>query len=110
MKLTVFMILPIFWSVECMPFDQGSGTERVVTSYDMATSYPDLHKRFVDINNVSPEVSSILRQNNMNLDEIKMQHAMLQNKTMLIRDKNRDKDYYQVIPSSTYSTPTAAKE
>lgn len=93
-----------------MPVDQGSATETVVTGYEMATSYPDMQKRYVDINNVSPEVSSLLRQNNMNLDHIKTMQANLQNKTLLIRDKNRDKDYYKVIPSSTLSTPTAAKE
>ena len=109
MKLTVFLILPIFWSVECLPVDQGSVTETVVTGYEMATSYPDMQKRYVDINNVSPEVSSILRENNMNLDQIKTMHAKLQNKTLL-RDKNRDKDYYKVIPSSTIPAPTAAKE
>lgn len=103
------MILSIFWSVECLPVDQGSATETVVTGYEMATSYPDMQKRYVDINNVSPEVSSILRENNMNLDQIKTMHAKLQNKTLL-RDKNRDKDYYKVIPSSTIPAPTAAKE
>lgn len=104
------MILPIFWIVECLPVDQGSGTETVVTGFEMATSYPDMQKRYVDINNVSPEVSTILRENNMNLDQLKTMHARLQNKTLLIRDKNRDKDYYKVIPSSTFPAPTAAKE
>lgn len=110
MKLTVLIILPIFWSVKCMPVDQGSPTESIVTGYEMATSYPDMQKRYVDINNVSPEVSSILRENNMNLEQIKTMQEKLQNKTLLIRDKNRDKDYYKLIPSSTYPAPTAAKE
>lgn len=105
MKLTVFMILPIFWKFECWakPVEQGSGTETVVVE---ATPYPDMQKRYVDINNVSPEVSSILKLNNLNLDEIKSMHARLQNKTV----KDINFNFYELIPSSTYSTPTAAKE
>lgn len=104
MKFSVFMVI---FSVLCRwcfeecsakPVEQGSVTETVLD----VTPYPDAQKRYVDINNVSPEVSSILRENNMNLDQIKTMHAKLQNKT--------NRDFYHVIPSSTYPAPTASKE
>lgn len=81
MKFTVFIILPIFWSCEClaMPVEQGSVTEAVE-----ATPYPDLQKRYVDINNVSPEVSIILQDNNLNLDSIRRMQQELQNKTRYV--------------------------
>lgn len=102
MRFSVFMIFPVLLCFECLmakPLEQGSSATEAVVD---VTPYPDAQKRYVDINNVSPEVSSILRENNVNLDHIKTLQAKLQNKT--------NRDYYHVIPSSTYPAPTAAKE
>jgi hypothetical protein len=95
MKLTVLIIFPIFWICEilAMPVEQGSVTEPVE-----ATPYPDLQKRYVDINNVSPEVSIILQDNNLNLDSIRRMQQELQNKTRY------------VTPTPTYPPATAPKE
>lgn len=101
MKFSVFMIFPLLWCFECSlakPVEQGSVTEAVVD----VTPYPDAQKRYIDINNVSPEVTNILRENNMSLDRIKTMHAKLQNKT--------NRELYYLIPSSTYPAPTASKE
>lgn len=99
MKLSVFLIFPIFWKFECFakPVD---GTDTTVID---VTPYPDAQRQYVDINNVvSPEVTKIINENNLNLDQIKTMHAKLQNKTR--------GTFYHVIPSSTYPAPTAAKE
>lgn len=76
-----------------MPVEQGS-----VTEVAEATPYPDLQKRYVDIKNVSPEVSIILQDNNISLDSIRQMQQELQNKTRY------------VTPTPTFPTPTAPKE
>lgn len=82
MKFTVLIVLPLIWKIECWPLDQGSATDTIVE----VTPYPDTHKKYIDINNVSPEVSNILSRNNLNLDQIKAMHAKLA---------------YQTFPQST---------
>lgn len=99
MKLPVFIIFPVLWCFDvCLakPVEQGSlvVTEAVLD----VTPYPDAQKRYVDINNFSPEVVSILKKNDLNLADIVSMQERLQNKT--------DKNFYQVIQSSTYPAPT----
>lgn len=96
MKLSVFFLFPILWKFECFA-KPVEGTDTTVID---VTPYPDAQKQYININNVvSPEVTKIINENNLNLDEIKRMHAKLQNKTKTI--------YY---PSTTYPAPTAAKE
>lgn len=98
MKITVLIFLLILWSFECSakPFEQGSATDAAIEP----TPYPDTQKRYVDLNNVSPEVSIILRENNMNLDQLRLMHEKLQNKTF----------YSSYSTTTTYTPPTVAKE
>lgn len=98
MKLTVLMIFPIFWNYECLAksIEQGSVTEMLEV-----TPYPDTQKQIINMKNVSPEVTNILRENN--ITDYEQINAM---KTKLINSKT----YYEVIPSSTYPAPTATKE
>lgn len=103
MKLSVFMILQVLWNSEwCspMPLEQGSVTETVEV-----TPYPDTQKQYVNINNVSPEVSNILRESNMSLDQLNSlkEKLMRENRTM-------NRNFYEVIPSTTFPTPAATKE
>lgn len=103
MKLSVFMILQVLWNSEwCLakPLEQGSVTETVEV-----TPYPDTQKRFVNINNVSPEVSNILREHNMSLDQINSQKEKL-----LRENKTMNRNFYEVIPSTTLPTLAATKE
>jgi hypothetical protein len=76
-----------------MPVEQSS-----VTDVAEATPYPDAQKSYVDIKNVSPEVSIILQDNNISLDSIRQMQQELQNKTRY------------VTPTPTFPTPTAPKE
>lgn len=103
MKLSVFLILQVLWNSEwcsAKPLEQGSVTETVEV-----TPYPDTQKRYVNIKNVSPEVSNILREHNMSLDQINSlkEKLLRENKTM-------NRNFYEVIPSTTYSTLAATKE
>jgi hypothetical protein len=108
MLLLVLIVFPILGGFEssAKPVEQGSVTEAIVE----VTPYPDAQKRFIDINHVSPEVSNILRENNMNLDQIQTMRNKLQNKTNRNPTGIDDTFKYELIPSSTYPTPTAAKE
>lgn len=102
MKLSVFMILQVLWNSEwCLakPLEQGSVTDTVEV-----TAYPDTQKRFVNINNVSPEVSNILREHNMSLDQINLQKEKL-----LRENKTMDRFSYAVY-STTFATPAATRE
>lgn len=93
MKLTIFMIFPILWNFEClaMPLEGDDADIEV-------TPYPNTQKRIInDINNPSPDVTTILRGFNLSLDQINAQRELL---------KNRTKDFYEVIPASTYPPPT----
>lgn len=101
MKLSVFMILQVLWNSEwcsAKAFEPTSVTETVEV-----TPYPDTQKQIVNINNVSPEVSNILREHNMSLDQINSlkEKLLRENKTM-------NKNFYEVISSTTSSTPAAA--
>ena len=96
MKLKVFqIILPLFWCLKslAMPVEQDA-----VTDVAEATPFPDLKKSFVDIKNVSPEVSIILKDYNVSLVSILQQQQELQNKTRY------------VTPTPTFPPPTAPKE
>lgn len=101
MKLSVFMILQVLWNSEwclTMPLEQGSVTETVEV-----TPYPDTQKQYVNINNVSPEVSNILRESNMSLDQLNSlkEKLMRENRTM-------NRNFYEVM--TTFPTPAATKE
>lgn len=103
MKLSVFMILQVLWNSEwCLakPLEQGSVTETVEV-----TPYPDTQKRFLNIDNVSPEVSNILREHNTSIDQINSQKEKL-----LRENKTMNRNFYEVIPSTTFPTPFATKE
>lgn len=90
----------MLWHFECLakPLEQGSVTDAATN----VTPYPDAQKRYVDMSNVSPEVSNIMKQNNVDFEKIRTIYEKLQNKTM--------RDYYEVVSSSTLPAPTAAKE
>ncbi|CRL06849.1 CLUMA_CG019482, isoform A [Clunio marinus] len=102
MHIAVILAFHFFCAFECLakPVEQGSVTDPL----GEVTPYPDTQKQFIDINNVSPEVSNILIENNMNLEKIKTMLEKLQNKTM------SNKNFYEVIPSSTSSPSTEAKD
>lgn len=76
MKFTVLMLLSILESFECLavPVEQGSVSD---SSIDV-TPYPDMQRRIVDINNMSPDVADILKQNNLSLEKLKEMQAKLQ--------------------------------
>lgn len=103
MKLSVFMILQVLWNSEwcaAKALEQGS-----VTETGEVTPYPDTQKQIINVNNVSPEVTNILRDHNMSFDQI---NAL---KEKLIREnRTMNRNFYEVIPSTTYSTPAATKE
>jgi hypothetical protein len=87
-----------------MPVEQGMATD--------VTPYPDMQKQYIDINNVSPEVSSFLTQSNVNLEQIKMLQHKLQNKTFVGVEPEKPLDNYQyhLVSSSTNPTSIVTKE
>lgn len=68
---------------------------------DEVTAYPDMQKLYVDLTNVSPDVSNILRRSQLNIDQIREQQERLRHRNTIENDKNR----YEVISSSTASAP-----
>jgi hypothetical protein len=68
---------------------------------DEVTAYPDMQKLYVDLRNVSPDVSNILRRSQLNIDQIREQQERLKQRSSIENDKNR----YEVISSSTASAP-----
>lgn len=68
---------------------------------DEVTAYPDMQKLYVDLTNVSPDVSNILRRSQLNIDQIREQQERLRHRNNIENDKNR----YEVISSSTASAP-----
>lgn len=98
MKLSVFFIFAILWKFEC----SAKPVESTDTTIGDVTPYPDTQKLRIDINNVvRPEVTKIITENNLNLDQIKTMHAKLQSKMKVLN---------QVTSSTTYPTPTATRE
>ena len=68
---------------------------------DEVTAYPDMQKLYVDLTNVSPDVSNILRRSQLNIDQIREQQERLRHRNNIENDKNR----YEVISSSTATAP-----
>ncbi|XP_070494428.1 uncharacterized protein ana isoform X1 [Chironomus tepperi] len=68
---------------------------------DEVTAYPDMQKLYVDLTNVSPDVSNILRRSQLNVDQIREQQERLRHRNNIENDKNR----YEVISSSTSTAP-----
>lgn len=68
---------------------------------DEVTAYPDMQKHYVDLANVSHNVSIMLQKNQLNVDQIREQQERLRQRISIENDKNR----YEVISSSTASAP-----
>ena len=96
MKFTIFLIVPIFWHIKFLsasPLSENGG----VPTVSQVTPYPDAQKQVVNINNVSPEVTNLLRKFNVDFDQINAQRQRLQ------QNRTIDRAYYEVMPYSASS-------
>lgn len=62
-------MLSLVGSFECLsvPVEQGENSDANVD----VTPYPDMQRKIIDINNMGPVETSILKQNNLSLQQIK---------------------------------------
>lgn len=90
-KLIIISINLLIFAVNAMPTSDNNEDSQTISD---VTPYPDTQKRYIDLSNVSPEVSDIMIRNNLNIEQIREQQERLRNS-------------YTVIPSSTAETPAS---
>ena len=121
-EIKIVMILKLILLVEiskfhvmAMPTDDNNNyslqqQQTEVNEEIVVTAYPDTQKKYVDLNHVSPEVSSLLQRSNLNVEQIRAQQEKLKAKNAAENERNRYDTMSSTTDNPLINTSPSARE